>query len=296
MTRNLPSLRGMRAFEAAARHLSFTKAAEELNVTHAAISHQIRALEAELKVPLFIRHPRGVTMTTAGERYLPALRQAFDLLAKASAELVDQLRHRPLTVSLTQGIAARWVMPRLHRFRLAHPEIALALRPEERLVDLHAEDVDVALRYGDGNWPNLRVEPFLRMEMFPVCSPRLAESGHPLRRPEDLRHHTLIRAARDLDWDRWLAAAGVIGIEADTGLRFSDISLTLPAALDGLGVAMGYSGFVEAELAAGYLVRPFDLVLPARVPYYIVCTEAKAGDPRIAALRAWLNAEAAGSA
>jgi LysR family transcriptional regulator, glycine cleavage system transcriptional activator len=293
MARRLPSLRGMRAFEAAARHLSFSRAAAELNVTHAAISHQIRALEAELGAALFIRHARGVALTPVARDYLPALQKAFDLLADASGAVRDRTRPRPLVVTLTQGIAAKWLVPRLHRFRLAHPEIALALLPAAEVLDLHADEADLALRYGDGDWPGLRIAPFLDMQMSPVCSPRLLAEGPPLRAPADLRRHTLLRTSRDGDWDRWLAAAGVDGIPAESGLRFSDVSLTLPAAADGLGVALGYTGFVEMDLAAGYLVQPFALSVPARYRYYVVHTEAKGDDPRVAALCAWLRAEAA---
>ncbi len=175
MGRHLPSLRGMRAFEAAARLGSLTRAALELNVTHAAVSHQIRALEAEVGIPLFLRQARGVELTAQGQRYLPALSRAFDLLDSASSELRERARHRPLVVSLSQGIAARWLMPRLHRFRLAHAEIPLALVPTSRAVDLHRDEADIGLRYGDGDWPDLDVDLLLRPRIRPVIGRRLAE-------------------------------------------------------------------------------------------------------------------------
>jgi LysR family glycine cleavage system transcriptional activator len=291
MARRLPSLRGMRAFEAAARLGSLTRAALELNVTHAAISHQIRALETEVGMPLFLRQARGVLLTAQGERYLPALSRAFDLLDSASSELRERARHRPLVVSLSQGIAARWLMPRQHRFRLACPEIPLALVPSSRQVDLHRDEADIGLRYGDGDWPDLQVDLLLRPRITPVIGRRLEEHGPPLREPRDLRLHTLIHTERDPDWESWLAAAGAPDLSPASNLYFGDCSLTLAAASEGLGVAMGYSGFIELDLAAGILLQPFELSLPADHAYFVVTRPEKADDPRVARFRDWLRAE-----
>ncbi len=291
MGRHLPSLRGMRAFEAAARLGSLTRAAAELNVTHAAISHQIRALEAELGQPLFVRRARGVGLTAPAERYLPSLSQALDLMDRASSELRQQDRRRPLVVSLSQGIAARWLMPRLHRFRLAFPEIPLALMPSARAVDLRRDEADIGLRYGDGGWPDLQVDLLLRPRITPVVGKRLLEQGPPLRDPADLAAHTLIHTERDPDWERWLAAARVGGLSPVSNLYFSDCSLTLAAASEGLGVAMGYSGFIELDLAAGVLVQPFRLSLAADHAYFVVTRPEKAQDTRVVRFRDWLRAE-----
>ncbi len=296
MARNLPPLNSLRAFEAAARHLSFTKAAEELHVTPAAVSHQIKGLEDQLGVPLFRRLTRALRLTEAGQAALPVLRDGFDKLADG----VDLLRAHEesgvLTVSLEPSFAAKWLVPRLDRLRAAHPELEVRLDATDRLADFQRDNVDLAIRYGGGDYPGLEVEQLLSEEIFPVCSPKLRDGPAPLVQPADLRHHTLIH----LDWDRedvgaptwrmWLLAAGINDIDFTRGPVFSMKSLALQAAIEGQGVALASSVLVADDLAAGRLVVPFDVSVcdPLEFAYYIVVPKRTAGLPKVAAFRGWL--------
>jgi LysR family glycine cleavage system transcriptional activator len=301
MTRPLPSLNALRAFEAAARHLSFTRAAAELNVTQTAISHQIKGLEEHLGVQLFRRLPRGLVLTEEAQRYAPALRTAFEQIAAATEQLCASGAGGALMLSTVPSFAAKWLVPRLGRFRAAHPEIDLRISASLRLVDFAREDFDVAVRMGRGNYPGLRVDPLFGEVMFPVCSPRLLAGPKPLSTPADLRHHVLLH---DVDvfasafssvpqaWRLWLERAGVHDIDVERGPVFEDSAMLLDAAIEGQGVALGRSALVAADLAAGRLVKPFDISLPFELTHYLVCPEATADRPRIAAFRAWLLAEA----
>jgi LysR family transcriptional regulator, glycine cleavage system transcriptional activator len=301
VTRLLPSLNALRAFEAAARHLSFTRAAAELSVTQTAISHQIKGLEEQLGVQLFRRLPRGLVLTEEAQRYAPALRAAFEQIAAATEQLSVSAAGGTLNLSTVPSFAAKWLVPRLGSFRAAHPEIDLRISASLRLVDLAREDFDVAIRMGRGHYPGLRVDALFGEVMFPVCSPRLLAGPKPLRRPEDLRHHVLLHdvdvfasafAAVPQAWRLWLERAGLQGIDVERGPVFEDSAMLLDAAAEGQGVALGRSALVALDLAAGRLVRPFDISLPFELTYYLVCPEATADRPKIAAFRAWLLAEA----
>ncbi len=292
MARRLPPLNALRAFEAAARHLSFTRAAEELNVTQAAISHQVKGLEERLGVVLFRRLNRALLLTDAGQSYLPAVRDAFDRIAEATGDLKALDRAGVLTVSVLPSFAAKWLVPRLGGFREAHPDIDVHVAPSDHLVDFARENVDLAMRYGQGNWPGLRADRLMTEEVFPVCSPNLAQGPRRLRSPDDLRHHTLLHDDMRIDWRMWLLAAGVEGIDTRRGPTFTDSSMVVQAAVAGQGVALGRSALAAADLAAGRLVKPFDISLPAAVAYYVVCPEATAERPKIVAFRDWVIAEA----
>jgi len=297
----LPPLKALRAFEAAARHLSFTRAAEELHVTQTAISHQIKGLEERLGVQLFRRLPRGLLLTEEAQRYAPALRAAFEQIAAATEQLSACGSGGTLTLSTVPSFAAKWLVPRLGRFHTAHPEIDLRISASLRLVDFTREDFDVAIRMGRGDYPGLHIDPLFGEVMFPVCSPRLLAGAKPLRTPEDLRHHVLLH---DVDlpvagmvptpqaWRLWLERAGVRGIDVERGPVFEDSAMLLDAAAEGQGVALGRSALVAADLAAGRLVRPFDISLPFALRHYLVCPKATAERPKIAAFRGWLLAEA----
>ncbi len=292
MNRKLPPLNALRAFEAAARHLSISKAADELNVTPAAVSHQVKALEDVLGVQLFLRLNRAMMLTDAGQLFLPGLRDGFDRLAEATERLGASDTSGALTVSTEHSFAAKWLVPRLGTFREAHPDIDVRLTPSLHLVDFAREDVDVAVRYGRGDWPGLRAERLLTLTVFPVCSPKLLEGPPPLRTPDDLRHHTLLHEdISGADWRPWLLAAGAEDVDPTRGPRF-DPSLVLQAAVQGQGVALSYSALAAADLAAGRLVKPFDVSLPTDCAYYVVCPEAWAERPKIAAFRDWLLEEA----
>ena len=296
MARRLPPLNALRAFEAAARHLSFTKAAEELFVTQAAISHQVKALEAALDLQLFRRLNRRLMLTDAGQLYLPALTGAFDAIDTATTRLRADENAGRLVVSVANSLAAKWLLPRLPRFRERHPEIEVEISAADRLVDFGRDHVDMAIRYGLGRYPGLRVDPLMKDTNFPVCSPALLAGPLPLREPGDLRRHSLlhddVRTIEAPDWPKWLAAAGVTGAWTDRGPRYSHSSLVLQAAIDGQGVALGRSTLVALDLEAGRLVRPFGPALPSSYACYVVSPPATAERPKIKAFREWLLDEA----
>lgn len=291
MDRRLPSLNALLAFEAAARHRSFTRAGRELHVTQSAVSHQVRALEEELGVPLFERRPRALRLTPAGDRVLAASRDAFDRLSRGLRRLPGRSR-RPLTVSVLPSFAAAWLLPRLPRFRVEHPAIELNLHATQELADLHGGEADVAIRYGRGRHAGLRSDRLLAEEAFPVCAPALARR---LRSPADLRGQVLlhdeVRGAHG-GWPEWLAAAGARGVDARRGPRFGDARLLLQAAAAGEGVALARSLLAEPELTAGRLVRPFPLGIPSRYHYALVMPAAAARRPEVRAFREFLLREA----
>ncbi len=299
MPASLPPLNALRAFEAAGRHLSLSRAADELHVTPAAVSHQIKALEEYLGVPLFRRVNRGLLLTDAGQACLPGLRDGFASLAQAVESARRQKPNRGLTVSVAPSFGAKWLVPRLDRFTAAHPDIDVRLDASTRLVDPLQEDIDVCIRYGPGNYPGMHVECLLAEEVGPVCSPSLLEGPNPLKTPNDLCNHVLLHfdapAGDDSmpDWKMWLAAAGVKDCDASRGPRFTMASMAVQVAVAGQGVALAGSVLVADDVAAGRLVKPFELTFPARFSYYIVCPPAIAEQPRVVAFRAWLHAEAA---
>ena len=293
MARRLPPLHAVRAFEAAGRHLSFTRAAEELFVTQAAISHQVKALEEWLGQPLFLRKNRNLYLTEAGQSYLGPLGMAMDEIDKATARLSTLDSSGTLTVSVLPSIAAKWLVPRMRGFREKHPEIDVRLSPSTHLTDFAREAVDVVLRYGRGDWHGMRADQFLTEDIFPVCSPELLEGPHPLKEPADLKFHTLLHDDYFEDWTRWLLAAGVTDVDGEAGPVYEDSSNLLQAAIAGEGVALGRSALAADDLAAGRLVKVFDLTLPREFAYYVVAPEASADRPKVAAFRDWVIETAA---
>ncbi len=294
MHRRLPPLNAMRVFEAAARHLSFTRAADELHVTQAAISHQVKALEDWLGTPLFQRLSRGLKLTPAGEAYLPRLTQAFDLLTLATSQMVDRAGKKVLTLSTLDSFASIWLLPRLKRFRERHPGIDVRIVSIDREDDsVSRGDVDIDLRYGDGQWPGLHVTRFLTEEIFPVCSPELLDGEHPLIDTSALMHHTLLHDVMITDWQSWLVAASVANVDAGRGPGFNHSYLVTQAAINGDGVALGRSALVADAIKAGKLVKPFDLSLSSEFAYYFVCKKAQSTEQSIVAFREWLMEEAA---
>jgi LysR family transcriptional regulator, glycine cleavage system transcriptional activator len=289
---DLPSLNGLRAFEAAARHLSFTRAAAELNVTQTAISHQIRRLEEQLGLRLFVRRSRALLLTREAQEYLPAVRAAFEDLRLATERLKRPEKAQLLTVSTMASLAAKWLLPRLAGFQEAHPGIEVRISTSSHLVDFRREEVDVAIRYGRGRWPGLDARWLMAEDIFPVCSPALLKGAKPLTKPEDLAQHTLIHASPSReDWQLWLTAAGLPkALAARPGLTFDLSLMALQAAMDGLGVALGRSAFVEADIAAGRLVAPFNMKLPAEAGFYVVAPQETAETAKIALFRDWLIA------
>jgi LysR family glycine cleavage system transcriptional activator len=291
MTGRLPSLNGLRAFEAAARHLSFTQAASELNVTQTAISHQIKRLEQELGVRLFVRQNRSLTLTPEASQYLPGVRAAFNDLKLATDRLLRKDQDHVLTVSTLASLAAKWLLPRLSAFQEAHPGIDVRITTSTSLVDFQRDNVDAGIRYGRGQWPGVRADWLMADEAFPVCSPALANGTKPLKCPEDLRDHVLLHTsnANSDDWRLWLTAAGLpADLSKQPGVTFDLIFMTIQAAIDGIGVAMGRTSYVQDDIAKGRLVVPFKIALPADAGFYLVSPQARADSPKLSAFREWL--------
>lgn len=292
MSRHLLPLRALQALEAAARHRSFARAAEELHVTPAAISQQIKQLEELLGYPLFNREAAGLESTAATQAVLSQLGQAFDGLERISGQLRNVRSHRPLVASLPPIFASRWLIPRLERFQTRHPDVELRLLASMRAVNFDTEDVDMAVRYGHGRYPGLHVERLREESMVVVAHPRLRGQ---LRVPADLLHTTLLHYATAYDplfpdWPSWLRSAGVT---EDAPLRireFGDIALVIQAALSGLGVGMVWRSLVEEDLAAGSLIAlfPEERVSSA---YHFVCPPQRLSLPGVAAFRDWLLEE-----
>jgi LysR family glycine cleavage system transcriptional activator len=293
MMRHLPSLNGLRAFEAAARHESFTRAAAELHVTQGAVSHQVKALEAQLGVALFSRQHQGVQLTGAGRFLLGVTREAFDRLAAGTEELRRREQTGVLTVTLSPNFAAKWLVHRLGRFVTEHPDIDLRIQAALHHVDFAQEDVDLAIRHGSGDWPGLYAERLMNEVLFPVCSPQLLDGPLPMQAPSDLARHTLLHLDSRQDWSKWLEAAGVAEIDLSRGgVVFNQASMAIDAAAEGQGVALARTALAMQDLLAGRLVRPFGPELPAPYSYWIVCPAAMAHRPKLVAFRHWLRAEA----
>lgn len=293
MNRDLPSFPAIRAFEAAARHLSFKDAAAELSVTHSAVSHQIKLLEEFLGVSLFRRETRGVSLTPEGASYLAKVSEALVQLASATREVREQRVAGPLYISSTPALADRWLVPRLNDFRRCHPDIELHISTSLENVSFTHDGVDVAIRFGQHTSGDLYAEPFLEATRFPVASPDLLAGEMPLHRPEDLHDYILLHDETVDAWQQWFECAGVQVEKADTGPRFAHCNLTLRAAVEGQGVALAYSALVLEDLASGRLVRLFNIELPSKVIYSFVCPKSSLNQPRVAAFKEWLTAAAA---
>lgn len=293
MRRRLPPLNTLRVFESGARRLSFTRAAEELHVTQAAVSHQIKALEDWLGTPLFLRLNRGLKLTPAAERYLRDVTAALDLISAATGQLMRQDDRRILSVATLDAFASMWLLRRLKDFRQHYPDIDLRILSVDREVDVFERgDVDLEIRYGDGNWPELSATKLMSEEIFPVCAPAVAAGPPPLVSPADLAHQTLLHDTMVTDWNAWLDAAEVTGVDGERGPGFNHSFHVIQAALDGQGVALGRSVLVADALARGDLVRPFATSIPSAYAYYLVGTEPSTDDPVVAAFSAWITAQA----
>ncbi len=294
----LPPLNALRAFEAAARHMSFTKAASELHVTPAAVSHQIHALERDLEALLFHRRNRAIELTPSARLLLPGLSDAFAGIHAAIGRVRAHNHSGALTVTTGPSFAAKWLVPRLHRFQERHADLDVRISASNEIVDLAKGEFDVALRSGRGDYPGLSVELLLETEVFPACSPSLLKKGPPLRSPADLARHILIHDEMvDRDplfpsWGMWLKTAGVSGVETGRGLRFTDSHLAIEAAINGRGVVLANSTIAAADIAAGKLVRLFSLALPSRFSYYIVTLPGAQERPKVRAFCDWLRKEA----
>jgi LysR family glycine cleavage system transcriptional activator len=287
--RALP-LAALRAFEAAARHVSYSRAAEELNLTHGAISFQMRVLKEELGVDLFKRSGRRMVLTPEGQRLFGYVRDGFTRLEQGMEDVRASRRGQVLTVSVHPGLAAYWVIPRLGDFQRQHPEIDVSLLPNTALTDFSREDIDMALRYGPGHWPGLIAVKLMDEEVFPVCSPRFKGGALP-KEPRDLADHALLRDARQ-PWSDWFKSIGLDLPEPERGPVYNEPSLVLQAAIAGQGIALARGALARPAIEAGHLVRLFPRGARARFSYYIVFPPAAASIPRIAAFRDWLLKQA----
>lgn len=296
--RRLPPLNSLRVFESAARHLSFTKAAEELHVTPGAVSQQIKALEDFIGTPVFRRHKRTLLLTDEAQAGLPVLRDGFEKLAEATRLIAARADSGKLTVSVAPSLAAKWLVPRLDRFHTRFPDVDVWVSADMDVVDFSVDDVDVAIRYGPGGYGNLEVEHLMAESIVPVCSPGLMIGAHPLKSPHDLAHHTLLHdGSPDQDescptWPMWLKAAGVTGVDGSRGPKFNQSSLVIEAAVAGKGVALAKSQLALADLEAARLVIPFDMTTPSAFAYYIVHPQSRSASPAVNAFKAWLHEEA----
>jgi LysR family glycine cleavage system transcriptional activator len=295
--RRLPPLNALRAFEAAARHLNFSRAADELSVTPGAVSQQIQNLEDYVGAALFKRTPKGLLLTDAAQTALPALREAFDRLAEAASLLTAAVDGRRLTLTAPPSFATKWLVPRLGAFEKAHPLVDVWLSAAIELVDLAAGEVDVAIRYGGGRYPGLEVKRLFSEAVIPVASPEHL-AAQPLTRPADLANHILLHdGSPDFDdscpdWSMWLAARGLKNIDGMRGPRFNQSSLVIEAAVNGRGVALAKRTLAQADLEAGRLVAPLQIATAVDFAYYLVHPKAKGRLPQVKAFVSWIEAEA----
>jgi LysR family transcriptional regulator, glycine cleavage system transcriptional activator len=293
--RPLPPLNALRAFDATARHLSFSKAAEELHVTPAALSHQIRGLEDLLGLKLFVRRPRSIELTEAARLIQPGIRTAFESLRVAIDQLDQGRKERVLVVSSTPGLTAKWLVPRLYRFLAQHPDIDTRITASVGYANFATDGVDIGIRLTSGVHPDLYVEKLSDEWLLPLCSPRLLEADPPLRSPADLPRFNLIQI--DLpgvvpSWSDWLQLAGIEGIDTRRGLRLNVADHALDAASEGAGVVLGYKVVASHDLGLGRLVAPFgpEIPVPGR-SYFFVCPKGEEKRPAIKAFRDWVFAE-----
>ena len=300
MPKDLPPLNALRAFEAAGRHLSISKAADELHVTAAAVSHQVKTLEDYLETKLFRRSGNALFLTDAGQACLPRLSAGFAELEGAVTALREHDLHGALVLSVAPVFASKWLIPRLERFQTAHPHIDVRLSATLELADFERDGVDAAVRLGRGRYPGLAAHRLFGESVVPMCSPALAKGDPPLTRPEDLRHHVLIHfdwPAREQvapDWATWLRAMGATGVDAGRGPHFTHPDHAMQAAMEGAGVVLGWRSLARADLEAGRLLIPFDLPLPLDVAFYLVYPQGSAQRPKLATFRDWLLGETAG--
>ena len=288
MARRLPPLNSLKCFEAAGRLLSFTGAAKELNVTQAAISHQIKVIEDYLGVSLFDRYPRRLALTEQGKTLLPEVTEAFDRVSSVIGELGEEHYSRMINVRLGPSFAARWLSPRLKYFWLQHPDIDLCLFHSNADTDFEREQMDIAVTYGKGNWPGLVADKLLSLDFFPVCSPAFLEKDMPLTRLENLRYYTLLHDASHECWHDWLDLAEVGEVRPEKGVIIDDTNVLIQAAIDGQGIALGSSAFIQDLLDSGKLVKPFDIELVNEYSYYIVCPRSHLKNPAVQAFKDWL--------
>lgn len=293
MSKRLPPLNALRVFDAAARHLSFTKAAEELFVTQAAVSHQIKSLEDFLGLKLFRRRNRSLLLTEEGQSYYLDIKEIFSSINEATRKLQARSAKGALTVSLPPSFAIQWLVPRLSSFNSAYPGIDVRIQAIDREEEKLADDVDVAIFYGRGNWPGVRTERLYAEYLLPVCSPSLLMGDHALKVPGDLAYHTLLHDTSRRDWLAYTRQLGLQHINVQQGPIFSHSAMVVQAAVHGQGIALVNNVMAQTEIEAGRLVCPFNDVLVSKNAFYLVCHDSQAELGKIAAFRQWILAKAA---
>jgi LysR family transcriptional regulator, glycine cleavage system transcriptional activator len=291
--RRLPPLNALKSFEAAARHESFTRAADELCVTQGAVSHQVKALETNLGVKLFNREHQRLLITGAGRDYLVVVRDALDRIAMGTERLMLRQSSGALTVSTSPDFAAKWLVHRLGQFADLHPDIDLRISASMQHVDFAREDVDIAVRHGDGNWTGLDVTRLCAEQLFPVCSPKLFARRRRAVTAADVLQLPLLHLDSRSDWTKWFDAAGIVSKAESRGVILNRASMLIDAAVDGQGVALARTTLAARDLINGRLLRPFDVTLPLSKSYWIVCPKATSRLPKIVKFRDWLLHEAA---
>ena len=292
MTRRLPPLNGLKAFETAARSESFTRAAQELNVTQGAVSQQVKRLEATLGLKLFRRERQRLILTEAGRNYLVVIRDALDQIAVGTQRLLQRQESGVLTISTSADFAAKWLVNRLSRFAERHPDVDLRVSATAPYADFARDDVDIAIRHGDGNWPGLDVQRLYSERLFPICSPRLVAGRKRITKAADLLKFPLLRLEDAKNWTRLFEAAGVKA-PVGPGPVLNRASMLIDAAIDGQGIALARTALAAWDLINGRLVRPIDVSLRMANTYWIVCPKSALTVPKIATFRNWVFAETA---
>jgi LysR family glycine cleavage system transcriptional activator len=288
MKRRLPPLNPLRAFEVAARHMSFTKAADEMNVTQGAVSRQVKALEDYLGFALFERTPKGLELSRNGRAYVGTLTESFERIARATDELITTRTHTILTIRGYTTFLVRWLIPLLPEFQVRHPNIEVRLVSASDPVDFERDNVDIGIRYGYGRWSGLKSDLLFLDALVPVCSPALMQAVR-LRTPEDLARSTLLHLNRRRDdWPDWLAGVGHNGLRAANNLFLEDLGVVHQCAMAGMGVAVAQQAYIHGDLAGGKLVAPFDFVLHRPKGYFLVCPKDRADTTKILTFRNWL--------
>ena len=293
LANRLPPLNALRAFEASARQLSFTRAAEELFVTQAAVSHQIKALEEHLGIKLFMRKNRSLFLTEEGQSYYLDIKDIFNSLHEATERLLARGAKGAITVSVQPSFAIQWLVPRLTAFNALHPDIDVRIKAVDQAENSLTEDVDVAIYYGRGSWPNIHADKLNTEYLIPVCSPVLLQENAvngkpPLLSLDALQNHTLLHDTSRRDWKRWFKQVGVKGVNVNHGPIFSHSAMVVQAALYGQGIALAYSVLAQPDIDSGRLVCPFNDVLMSKNAYFVVCREAQKDIGKIEAFRLWL--------
>ncbi len=288
MVKRLPPLNSLRVFESAARHLSFTRAAEELYVTQAAVSHQIKTLEEFLGLKLFKRRNRSLLLTEEGQNYFSDMKDIFSSIQEATDKLLERSEKGALTISLPPSFAIQWLVPRLADFNRQQPDIDVRIKAVDKDEGSLVDDVDVAIYYGKGHWPGLRADKLYQEFLIPLCSPLLLNGEKPLKELADLANYTLLHDTSRQEWKTFVKENDVAGVNVNHGPIFSHSTMVLQAAAHGQGIALGNNVLAQPEIASGRLVAPFDKVLMTDNAFYVVCHEKQAETGRIATFRDWM--------